>query len=403
VTHRRRKESLAAKRLLVVTHVVHYRHRGRVLAHASYAREIALWTRLFPRILIAAPIRNGPPPANSLPIEAEELHLVPQTDVRHSTLAAKAAQLAFLPITLWRLSVAMSRVDAVQVRCPGNIGLLGALLAPLFSQCRVAKYAGQWGHYPGEAWTVRAQRAILRSRWWGAPALVYGNTSGQRPHVVPFFTSILDARQMERARKAAIGRRLRSSGKLSILYVGRLSPSKNVDVLIRSVAALEEIGRAVTCTVVGDGSERGALERLACDLGLVDSVRFVGAVPFDRVLDFYESTDVLVLPSSTEGWGKVIVEAMAFGVICVGPNCGVAPEALAEGRGFIVPPRAESALTEVLAREFDDPEKHSDMSTRAAEWAQQYTLERFGDALSQVLMRHWNLPEQKREVLGSYA
>jgi glycosyltransferase involved in cell wall biosynthesis len=393
----------AAKRLLVVTHVVHYQYGGRVFAHAPYAREIELWVRLFPRILIAAPFRIGEPPRDSLPIEAEDLRLAPLIDVRASTIVAKAVQILLLPVTLWRLCAAMSRVDAVHVRCPGNIGLLGALLAPLVSRYRVAKYAGQWEHYAGEPWTVRAQRAVLRSRWWGAPVLVYGSAAGQRSHVVPFFTSILDATQMERARQAVTGRTFCGSGKLAVLYVGRLSPSKNVDVLIRSVAALEETGRPVTCTVVGDGSERRALERLAYDLGLVDLVRFVGAVPLDRVLDFYESADVVVLPSSTEGWGKAIVEAMAFGVICVGPDCGVVPQLLAEGRGFTVPPKSDDALTEALARVFDEPEKHADMIARGAEWAQQYTLERFGDALSHVLTQHWNVPDEKPQVLPSYA
>src|SRR5205823_1367344 len=127
-------------------------------------------------------------------------------------LWAKLAQLAALPLLMFGLARAMRKADAIHVRCPGNLGLLGAVMAPLFSRYLVAKYAGQWSGYPGEARTVRLQRTILRSRWWRGPVTVYGEWPGQSPHVIPFFTSVLTEQQLARAKMRIADCGLRNDG-----------------------------------------------------------------------------------------------------------------------------------------------------------------------------------------------
>jgi len=278
------------------------------------------------------------------------------------------------------LAAALRKADAIHVRCPGNLGLLGAVLAPLFSRRLIAKYAGQWSGFPGEARTVRLQRALLRSRWWRGPVTVYGSWPGQPPRIVPFFTSVLDREQVERARRAAAARK--PTTRPRVLFVGRLSRAKNVDVLLE---ALDHVG--LPCTVVGDGPERVALEVQAARLG-VEAV-FAGAVDFERVLGFYESHDVLVLASETEGWPKAIVEAMAFGLVCIGSERGLMPQILGEGRGLVVPPRDVETLAEALRRAAD-PAVAAPMRERAAVFGQSYSLEDLREALRSLLTERWS-------------
>src|SRR5262249_38903209 len=151
-------------------------------------------------------------------------------------------------------------------------------------------------------------------------------------HVIPFFTSLLTAEQLERA-KASAARPRRGPG-LRILYTGRLSKAKNVDVLLRAMAAADTI----SATIVGVGPERESLAALARSLGIENRVVFTGGLPFDGVIEHLESSDVLVLASETEGWPKSIAEGMAFGLACIGSNIGIVPQMLGEGRGFTVPP-----------------------------------------------------------------
>jgi len=289
-----------------------------------------------------------------------------------------------LPRMVWALAQAAWTAGALHVRCPGSIGLVGALLGPLLSRRRIAKYAGQWQDFPGEARTVRLQKALLRSRWWGAPVTVYGAWPDQPAHVVPFFTSVLSAAQMARARQAAGARA--ASGRPRVLFVGRLSRAKNAHVLLGALGRLRGEGTDLPCTLVGDGPERAALEAQAAELGV--AAVFAGGVSFDRVLSFYETHDVLVLASESEGWPKAIVEAMAFGLVCIGSDRGLIPQILGEGRGLVVPPRDVEALAAALRRAAD-PGEAAAIRAKAAPFGQRYSLEDLREALREVMAEWW--------------
>lgn len=372
------------RRLCIVSHVTHYRHGGGIHAYAPYAREIEMWADLFPQVRIAAPCLDEPPPGDAAPIARANVEVARQPRTGGDRLSEKLRQGLMLPRLASSLAGAFRGADAIHVRCPGNLGLLGVLLAPRFSRRLVAKYAGQWTDFEGEAWTVRLQKRLLRSRWWRGPVTVYGAWPGQPSHVVPFFTSVLDREQVERGRRAAARPR---SGPPRVLFVGRLSRAKNVDVLLAALGALRREGLDLPCTVVGDGPERAALEAQAGREGI--AVAFAGGVDFDRVLGFYETHDALVLASETEGWPKAIAEGMAFGLVCVGSDRGLMPQMLGEGRGQVVAPRDVAALTAALRRIATEPETAAAMRSRAAPWAQRYSLEGLRDALRELLEERW--------------
>jgi len=377
------------QRLLVVSHVAHFEHEGRLFAYGPYARELDIWADLFGEVVIAAPLRQQHPPADVIAFSRSNVSIVPQLETGGDDVLAKALQLLALPVHIWRLSRTMWRADAIQVRCPGNLGLLGCLLAPWFRKPRVAKYAGQWNNYEGEPWTWRWQKSLLHSHWWEAPVLVYGDWPGQPAHVLPFFTSVMDEGQMVRTRGAAA--RDWSKRPLEILFVGRLSEAKNVDVILRAIGQMQNEAEGIRLRIVGDGPMRGSLQALARELEIGDKILFEGAVPQTKVLDFYEQGDVLVIASQTEGWPKAIAEAMAFGLVCVGSNRGFVPQMLGEGRGLLVEPRDTEALAFALRSVLNNPAWAQQISKRAAAWAQKFTLERFRDALRSTLDSAWGV------------
>jgi glycosyltransferase involved in cell wall biosynthesis len=380
--------------LAIISHVPHHEWEGRVYAYGPYAREVEVWAELFPQVVIAAPLRHEAPPGDAIPFSHGNIFLQPQLETGGDNLLAKARQLLTVPRHLWRLRTVMRRADAIHVRCPGNLGLLGCLLAPCFRKPRVAKYAGQWTDYPGEPRPWRWQKALLRSRWWKAPVLVYGQWPDQPRHIVPFFTSVMDQGQMDRARAAAP--RDWSRRPLEVLFVGRLSAAKNVDVLLRAVGQLTAEGEAVRLRVVGDGPVRGQLEQLVSALGIAERVVFTGAVGPATVLGFYEHAHVLVLASQTEGWPKAIAEGMAFGLVCIGARRGLVPQMLGEGKGLLVEPGDPAALAGALQRVARDGAEAARMAERGAAWARQFTLETFGQALRKLLAEWWGIPGDAR-------
>ena len=375
------------KRLLIVGRVTHYEYCGQLYAYTPYVREIDIWADLFEQINIAGTLIDAAPTSDCSPFTRRNIRVLGVPAAGGSGFKAKLLQAFALPKTVWRLASFMKDADAIHARCPSDLGMLGLVIGPLFSRKLIAKYTGQWMAFPHEAMAWKLQRAILRSAWWGGPVTVYSRGSDQPGKIFPFFTSILTDEQMHRARVASS--KQRDPGFFRVLFVGRLSAARNVDTLLNAVALLSINGRQVECIIAGEGPERPTLEKLAMELGIADQTRFLGGLPFDKVLDCYESANVLVLAGESEGWGKAVTEAMAFGCVCIGGNRGMMPLILGDERGFLVEPRDVSDLQQALQYVADHPDDAARRSERSAIWAQRMSLDGLRKALREVMEDCW--------------
>jgi glycosyltransferase involved in cell wall biosynthesis len=377
------------QRLLVISSVVHHRYENQLWGYGPYVRELELWADIFPELIIAAPCRSGKPFDDSLPIRRSNVTIRPIVESGGNRLVDKFVNLFRLPRMLWQLHTAMRSCDAIHVRCPGNLGLLGVMLAPLYSSRLVTKYAGQWTGFPGESSTYRLQRQILSSRWWKGPVTVYGSWPNQPPHIVPFFSTALTEEQMAQAKQAASAKSI--AAPLKILFVGRISVQKRVDTLMQALGRLHQEQIPFSCTVVGEGEELAHIKTLATSLGLQDQVNFTGGIGFDEVLQHYSQAHVLVLASESEGFPKAILEGMAFGMVCIGSDRGFVPIMLGEERGLTVTPGDVSALAQQLRSIATQPQQYQAMAQRAAQWADRYSLGHMRDSIRNMLSQHWKV------------
>jgi glycosyltransferase involved in cell wall biosynthesis len=141
-----------------------------------------------------------------------------------------------------------------------------------------------------------------------------------------------------------------------VLYVGRLSPEKNVDTLVEAAGDLNLV-------VAGDGPLRGRVPNA------------LGAVPHAEVERLLGRASVVVAPCEREGFGLAAAEAMAFGRPVVAANGGALLELVADGEtGLLVPPRDAPALRAAVERLLADPELRDGLGRAARTRAR----ERFG-------------------------
>jgi glycosyltransferase involved in cell wall biosynthesis len=376
-------------KLVIITSVPHYEVGGQLYAGGPYTREIEPWAGLFNKVLIAAPFRSGPPPSDRLSFLSRNISVLPQKETGGEKFIDKIQGILNIPRHLLNLSRAMQKGDVIQVRCPCNLGVLGVFLAPLFSKYVIANYAGQWNGFAGEPISSRIQRFILRSWWWRKGLVtVYGEWPNQPRQIIPFFTSTMTAKQVQCGIEAACNKRLTLP--VQILFVGRLEIGKSVDVLLRAVGLLLKQSIPFRLSIVGDGEERERLSQLVELLELEKHVEFIGALPYDEVMGWYEKSHVLVLASRSEGWGKVLLEAMCYGVVCVATNTGPIPWML-KNRGFVVPYGDIEALATRLRGIVEDPTMFESLSKAASDWARNsnYSIEGVQAALSRLLEERW--------------
>jgi glycosyltransferase involved in cell wall biosynthesis len=160
-----------------------------------------------------------------------------------------------------------------------------------------------------------------------------------------------------RAGRAAARERFGLDDELAIGVVAALERRKGHDVLFHALARLAAAGGLRFCCVVcGAGSERAALERLARELGIAGSVRFLGEQR--QVADVLAALDVFVLPSRHEGLGVAVLEAMAAALPVVASAVGGIPEAVAAGRtGLLVRAEDPDALAAAIVELGRDRER----------------------------------------------
>ena len=136
-----------------------------------------------------------------------------------------------------------------------------------------------------------------------------------------------------------------------LLFIGRLSHGKGLEVLFESIARLRSDSLDVELTIVGDGGTRARLETMAEALGISHSVSFVGFEPEDAVRRRLADADILVLPSFAEDVPVCLMEAMASGLAVVGTSVGGVSELVEHGTsGLLVRPGDVRSLTEALSR-----------------------------------------------------
>ena len=192
-------------------------------------------------------------------------------------------------------------------------------------------------------------------------------------------------RGTERARRS-LGLGQRSE---VIAFVGRIQPLKAPDVLVRALAemARAEPYRDVRLLVVGGPSGSGldrprALIALAEELGVADRVSFLAPRPPSELVDVYRAADLVAVPSYSESFGLVALEAQACGTPVVAARVGGLPTAVDHGRtGLMVDGHDPAEWARALTGLLDDDEARLSMSRAAPVHAADFSWDSTADGL----------------------
>ena len=176
-------------------------------------------------------------------------------------------------------------------------------------------------------------------------------------------------------------------------FVGRLVPHRGLDTLLQALAQHRDAPWRLI--VAGDGPERERLERLASDLRLPARVRWVGALPPERIAELWPDLDLLIVPSRpTATWneptGVTLLEAMAHEVSVIGSRAGVLPELIGTA-GLVTPPNDAAALSAAIGQMLDP-----NVRAPLARAARARALELYSDdAVAEQTMAFWQRVSRK--------
>jgi glycosyltransferase involved in cell wall biosynthesis len=238
----------------------------------------------------------------------------------------------------------------------------------------------------------RAQAMIALSRGVGEELLRDYGVARPRLHVIgnPVEVDALAAEAAEASQRPPPWAAFWPTPAPTIAAVGRLHRQKGFDRLVRALSVMRR--RDVRLIILGEGPERPSLERDVAALGLGDRVRLVGFQPTPAA--WLAHVDLFVLPSRWEGFGHVLVEAMACGPPAVALDCPFGPADILtdpdSGDLLTVDPNNDQAVVDRLAdaldRLLDDPARRARMSAGGRRRAQAFSA----DAVSRA---YWEVVE----------
>ena len=370
------------KSLVVITHTPHWVKDNVHYAYGPYVREMNIWINQVDETTVVAPMGN---------LEPSEIHWRYDKKIKQklipgiSLIGFRQKVKAFLssPLIFFTIFKAMRQADHIHLRCPGNIGLIGCIAQICFPRKRkTAKYAGNWDPQSKQPWSYRLQKWILNNTFLtrNMHVLVYGEWSGVSKNIRPFFTASYSENIIPE-QSAAIP----FNAPYRFLFVGSLVSGKRPEYAIGLMKHLKERNFNATLDVYGDGVLRKMLEQSVKEEELQDSIRFHGNQSAEVVCEAYQQSHFLILPSKSEGWPKVVAEAMFWGCAPIVSAISCVPWMLNnEERGLLLSMDMEADEKKISSL-LQDTTAYENIVKNASNWSRQFTLETFEKEIQAVL------------------
>jgi len=360
----------------IITHTKHHQSKTGLSAYGPYVREMNLWANHVDSMDIVAP-ETEKPTAIFQEYNHSNVTINPVASFSLTSLSEMLRTLFKLPKILYVIYSAMRRADHIHLRCPGNMGLLGCIVQIFFpSKLKTAKYAGNWDPKSNQPTSYRLQKWILSntSLTKNCKVLVYGEWPNQTNNIIPFFTATYSEADKQPTQKRDY------TGKVQCLFVGSLTTGKQPLEAIKLVKEASAKGHKITLDIYGDGEQRNVLEDYIQQNSLEQVVRLHGNQASDVIQEAYRKAHFLILPSKSEGWPKVVAEAMFWACIPVTTKVSCVPWMLDYGnRGFLID--EAFSFHEILQQET----RLEVMSSAALQWSRQYTLDKFESDIKGLL------------------
>ncbi|MBX7042415.1 MAG: glycosyltransferase [Ignavibacteria bacterium] len=300
-------------KLAVVSHTPHYHRNGKITGWGPTVRELDHLTGLFGSIVHIAPLHSEAAPESSLGYVSDNVKFVPLKPYGGEKLSDK---LSILTTAFHNFSIIRDNIrdaDWVQFRAPTAMGLyVLPYLAIKRSQRKWVKYAGNW-KMDDPPLSYSLQKWMLESDLLNCKVTINGWWEGQQRHIISFPNPCLEDEELRMARECGMNKSF--EGNLNICFAGTLTDNKGCGMIPEALDLMKSRDKINKITFAGGGAMLDSLKLQMKDTGV--NAEFTGFVGRDVLSGIYKDSHMLLLPSRSEGFPKVIAEAAAYGCVPV--------------------------------------------------------------------------------------
>lgn len=367
---------------LICTHVTHKFYENKYFAYSPYIKEMNLWLKNVEEVIIVAPIKNEKPNVIESPIISNNIKFLPLKEFNILNIKEVSFALLYFPYNFYKIWKGMILADHIHIRCPGNIGLLSSICQILFPfKKKTVKYAGNWDLESKQPWSYKLQKFITSNSLISKniKVLIYGEWKSKSKNLLPFFTASYSNKDKVNFEKPDINKKVR------LIFVGTLSPGKNPIDSITLLNLIRKEGIHADLYFCGDGILKEKLKEYIDKLDLNNSAFIMGNMSQSELVEYYIKSHFLVFLSDSEGWPKVVAEAMWWGCIPVVKPISCLPNMLDFGkRGIIHKDNFIDTLNQII-NYIKKPHEFNQISILASNWARNFTVEKFEQEIKKLL------------------
>ncbi|MQA28677.1 MAG: glycosyltransferase [Luteitalea sp.] len=351
--------------------------------------QVRAIAELFDETVLLVPCTSGPSAPGLTALQGRHLSVAPLTEPDGHDLRRKIG----FPLWLLRNGLHLvrqaKRADVLHTPVPGDIGLMGMLIGLILRKPLFVRHCGNWLQ---QATAAERLCKWLMERVVGGRHVMFATGGGteqpsdQNPRIQWIFSSTLTEAELD---ALDTERRPPTGGRLRLITAGRQEREKGTGVTIESLPLLLKQRPLVTLDVLGDGMHLQEFKELARTLQVSDRVRFHGNVSHATLLEQFRAADLFCFPTrASEGFPKVVIEAMACGLPVVTSQVSVLPS-LTRECGIALGDLSVASVTAAVLQCVAEPETYSRMSGRARQTAREYSLERWRDTIGGSLRSVW--------------
>ncbi len=367
----------------IITHVPHAISKGSYFAYAPYVNEMNIWLQHVDKIIVVAPLSNFEKQAIHTNYIHDSIEFINVPAFSLTSFKAVLKTLFHLPQLFFTIFKAMKQSDHIHLRCPGNMGLLGCIVQILFpKKQKTAKYAGNWDTNSKQPFSYRLQQKIISNTFLtrNMTVLVYGSWANQSKNIKSFFT----ATYFEHEKVPVVEKLL--TGTIQFLFVGSLTSGKNPLLAVKIVEALHSRNHNVQLSVYGSGAEYEAVLNYIQINKLTDFIFLKGVSSRETMKLRYQESHFVLLPSKSEGWPKVVAEAMFWGCLPVVTPISCVPNMLDNGaRGILISDDFEATIKNIEVV-LQNQSVYNSKINAAVIWSRSFTIDTFDSEIKQLVL-----------------
>lgn len=337
------------KHLVIISHTEHYKARnGEIFGLGSTVAEINHLLNIFDFITHVGMLHDIPVPPNTLPYKSNKVTFKAIPAMGGPGMRNKLSILIKAPKVIKVVKESLENADYFQFRAPTGIGVFIIPYLILFCKNKNGwfKYAGNWKQqnaplaYSFQRWLLKKQsKKVTINGFW----------DNQPSQCLSFENPCLDSDEIQNGQM--IIKHKKFSVPLNLCFIGRVEPEKGVDLIIDTLSRFSKKNALKIKSVhfVGDGKNIELYRKKTRELPI--EMIFHGMLTRKKVHELYETSHAILLPSKSEGFPKVIAEAINYGCLPIVSNVSSIGHYIIDGgNGFLLNELTVNELTKQLLR-----------------------------------------------------